>query len=48
MKIVLFQGKGMMTTYWLTGKDNYPNELPKFNPEEDESLLTLLDQSQVK
>jgi hypothetical protein len=25
------QGKGMQTTFWLTGKDNYDKQLPPFD-----------------
>lgn len=37
-----------MTTYWLIGMNGYEKELPGFNPADDEKLLAVLDESQIK
>ncbi|OQV23665.1 putative Retinal guanylyl cyclase 2 [Hypsibius exemplaris] len=42
------KGKGLMKTYWLTGKSGYANPLPSFDASEDENLKNLLDETQLK
>ena len=37
-----------MKTYWLIGKEGYVNALPHFDANQDEQLLLLLDESQLK
>ncbi|OQV23666.1 Guanylate cyclase 2G [Hypsibius exemplaris] len=42
------KGKGMMKTYWLVGKDGYHNQLPTFDATQDDQLILLLDEAQLK
>ena len=37
-----------MQTYWLVGKRGYDKPLPILDPEQDEQLLLLLDDTQLK
>ena len=37
-----------MKTHWLIGKEGYQNALPTFDTLDDDRLVKLLDESQVK